>query len=170
MYNEIGQVVDAKRILDRINSKLKVNFIEQAILYNKLLGSYFFKINDFKKSLEVLWLAELLSEKNDLPIHLLEIYKIEIEILEKQKLWPQVAAKYKEYNTLSENLIAIEIRNKVNDLMYSNDLNKKELEISLIEEERNFAKRLNIYNSKIIHILHNKLLFLYSSSYIKNII
>ena len=149
VYNEIGQVDDAKRILDRINSKLKVNFIEQAILYNKLLGSYFFKINDLKKSLEVLWLAELLSEKNDLPIHLLEIYKIEIQILEKQKLWAQVAAKYKESTALSEKLIAIEIRNKVNDLMYSNDLNKKELEISLIEEERNFANRLNVYNSKI---------------------
>jgi hypothetical protein len=37
----------------------------------------------------------------------------------------------------------------LNDLMYSNDLNKKELEISLIEEERNFANRLNVYNSKI---------------------
>ena len=149
VYNEIGQVVDAKRILDRIHSKLNDNFIEQAILYNKLLGSYYLKTNDLEKSLEVLWSAELLSEKNNLPIHLLEIYKIEIEILEKQKLWPQVAAKYKEYTALSEKLIAIEIRNKVNDLMYSNDLNKKELEISLIEEERNFAERLNTYNSKI---------------------
>ena len=160
VYNEIGQVVDAKRILDRINTKLDDNFIEQSILYNKLLGSYYFKINDLKKSLEVLWSAELLSEKHDLPIHLLEIYKIEIEILEKQKLWPQVAAKYKEYTKLSEKLIAIEIRNKVNDLMYSNDLNKKELEISLIEEERNFAKRLNVYNSKISWFLILLLVFI----------
>ena len=149
VYNEIGQVIDAKRILDRIHSKLNDNFIEQSILYNKLLGSYYFKTNDLKKSLEVLWSAELLSEKNDLPIHLLEIYKIEIKIFETQKMWAQVASKYKEYTALSEKLIAIEIRNKVNDLMYSNDLNKKELEISLIEEERNFAERLNVYNSKI---------------------
>jgi tetratricopeptide (TPR) repeat protein len=153
VYLEIGQTVDAKRILDRIKNKLKESFVEESILYYKLLGKYLFKQNDTKKALEILLKAEELSEKNNFPIHLLEIHKIEIDILEKLNSWVLVSSKYKEYTALSEKLIAIEIRNKVHDLMYSNELHKKELEITLIEEDRDFAEKLNSYNSKVTWFL-----------------
>ncbi len=153
VYLEIGQIIDAKRILDRIKLKLNYKFIECAILYDKLLGRYLFKQNDFKAALETLQKAEELSRKNNFPIHLLEIYKVEIQILENQKLWPQVAFKYKQYTDLSQKLTATEIKNKVNDLMYSNELHKREIEISLIEGERNFANKLNLYNNKVLWFL-----------------
>lgn len=160
VYIEIGQVVDSKRILDRISRKMMPNYIEESILYNKLMGIYLFKTNHSKEAFLVLENAKMLSLKNKFPIHLLEIYKLEITILETLRLWPQVASKYKEYTILSKKLIAIEIRNKVNDLMYSNELHKKEVLISLVEGERNFAKKLNNFNNKISLFLVTLLLFI----------
>ena len=78
-------------------------------------------------ALDLLKKSEELSKKNDFPIHLLEIYRVEISILERQENWKSVSDKYREYNELSEKLVAIEVRNKVDDMMYSNDIHKKEL-------------------------------------------
>ena len=160
VYLEIGQIVDAKKILDKISSRLSKEFSEESILFNKLMGVYFFKTDQLDSALSILWTSQELSKKNNFPIHLLEIYKIEISILEKQKNWEKVADKYKEYTDLSEKLIAIEIRNKVNDLMYSNVLHKKELQISTLEGERNISEKLNLYNKKIAWFLISLLVFI----------
>lgn len=160
VYLEIGQITDGKKILDKIGLKLKSDFSEESILYNKLMGVYFFKINQFDQAITILQKTEALSLKNNFPIHLLEIYKIEINILEKQKNWEKVAFKYKEYTNLSEKLIAIEIRNKVNDLMYNNEIQKKEIEISKLEGEKNLAGRLDVYNKKIAWFLILLLIFI----------
>jgi tetratricopeptide (TPR) repeat protein len=160
VYLEIGQIVDAKKILDKIGSRLTHEFSEESILYNKLMGVYYLKTNQLDNALSILWISEELSKKNDFPIHLLEIFKIEITILEQQKSWEKVASKYKEYTELSEKLIAIEIRNKVNDLMYSNVLHKKELQISKLQGERNMSEKLNLYNNKIAWFLILLLVFI----------
>ena len=54
---------------------------------------------------------------------------------------------------------SLEVQNKLNDLMYQNDLKKKELEIKLIKEERDFKSDLNIYTSKISIFLLLLLIF-----------
>jgi len=153
VYLEVEQILDAKKILDKIGVRINKEFSEETILYNKLLGVYFLKINQLDQALSVLWKSEELSKKNDFPIHLMEIFKIEISVLEHQQNWKKVASKYKEYTELSEKLIAIEIRNKLSDLMNSNILHKKELQISRLEGERNMSEKLNLYNRKIAWFL-----------------
>ena len=160
VYLEIGQIVDAKKILDKIEVKLTHEFSEKSILFNKLLGVYLFKINQLDEALIILKKSEEVSMKNNFPIHLLSIYKIEIAILEKQSKWELVANKYKQFTALSDKLIAIEVRNKVNDLMYSNVLHKKELEISELKGARIVAEKLDLYNKKIAWFLIFLLVFI----------
>ena len=153
VYLEVGQIEDAKKILDRIKVRLKDEFSEVSILYYKLMGIHFFKSNRLDEALLTLKKSEELSKKNDFPIHLLEIYRVEISILERQENWKSVSDKYREYNELSEKLVAIEVRNKVDDMMYSNDIHKKELQISSLQGEKKIADRLNTYNMKIAWFL-----------------
>jgi tetratricopeptide (TPR) repeat protein len=153
VYLEVGQIEDAKKILDKIKVRLKDEFSEVSILYYKLMGIHFFKSNRLDEALLTLKKSENLSKKNDFPIHLLEIYRVEISILERQENWKSVSDKYREYNELSEKLVAIEVRNKVDDMMYSNDLHKKELQISSLQGEKKIADRLSTYNMKIAWFL-----------------
>jgi tetratricopeptide (TPR) repeat protein len=159
VYLEIGQLEDAKRMLDKVKLKISETYIEECILYHKLLGVYYFKNSLFKESLLVLSLAEAISNKNNFPIHLLEIFKVEIDVLENMKSWEYVSKKYKQYSLLDNKLSAIAIKNKINDLTYNNEIQKKELEFSLIQEERDFAEKLSKYNKKIAFFLIALLLF-----------
>ncbi len=149
IYLEIGQIDNAKGILDKINVKLKGSYIEESIFYNKMLGTYFFKKNNYVEALNAYQLAENISGKHNYPIHLVEIYKCQLMVYEKQKNLALLAGTYKKLTQLNDKLSAIEIRNKIHDLTYNNELQKKDMEIALINGEKNFAEKLNVYNTKI---------------------
>lgn len=160
VYLEIEQADNAKMILDKIKMNLKENYIEESIFYYKLLGAYFYKKNQMAEALSVLQTAQTISEKHNFPIHLVEIFKCQIIVYEKLNDIQSLAKKYKELTTLNDKLGAIEIRNKIHDLTYNNEIQKKDREIALIEGERNFAEKLNVYNKKITGFLILVLVFI----------
>jgi tetratricopeptide (TPR) repeat protein len=153
VYLEIGQIEDAKRILDKVSANLKLEFIESNIIYNKLLGVYFNRKGEMLNALNLFNVAKNISIKYHYPNHLLEIYKCEIKVLEAMKNWPAVSAKYKQLITLNDQLSAIEIRNKIHDLTYNNELQKKEIQISRIQGERDFAEKMNLFTNKLTWFL-----------------
>lgn len=153
VYLEIDQADNAKMILDKIKVNLKDTYIEGSIFYHKLLGTYYYKKNNMNEALSIFQLAQTISEKRNFPIHLVEIFKYQISVYEKLNDVQSLAKKYKELTTLNDKLGAIEIRNKIHDLTYSNEIQKKDREIALIEGERNFAEKLNVYNKKITGFL-----------------
>ena len=153
VYLEIGQIEDAKRILDKVAVNLKSEFIESNIIYSKLLGVYFNRKGEMIKALNLFKIAKDISIKYNYPNHLLEIYKCEIIVLEAMKNWVAVSSKYKQLITLNDQLSAIEIRNKIHDLTYNNELHKKEIQISRIQGERNFAEKMNVFTNKLTWFL-----------------
>lgn len=153
VYLELGQVDDSKRILDKIAANLKTEFIESNIIYNKLLGVYSFKKVDVAKALNLFTIAKDISLKYKYPNHLLEIYKCEIKVFEYLKNWIALSAKYKQLIELNDQLSAIEIRNKIHDLTYNNELHKKEIQISRIQGERDFAEKMNVFTNKLTWFL-----------------
>ena len=153
VYLEIGQIDDAKRILDKVAVNLKSEFIESNIIYSKLLGVYFNRKGEMIKALNLFKIAKDISIKYNYPNHLLEIYKCEIIVLEAMKNWVAVSSKYKQLITLNDQLSAIEIRNKIHDLTYNNELQKKEIQISRIQGERDFAEKLNVFTNKLTWFL-----------------
>jgi tetratricopeptide (TPR) repeat protein len=153
VYLEIGQVDDGKRILDKVALNLKSEFIESNIIYNKLLGLFLFKKGESAKSLALFNVAKEISVKYKYPNHLLEIYKCEIKVLESMKNWISLSSKYKQLIDLNDQLSAIEIRNKIHDLTYNNEIHKKDIQISRIQGERDFAEKMNLFTNKLTWFL-----------------
>ena len=83
-----------------------------------------------------------------------------IDVYRKQKDFQSLAFVYEAFIILTEELNSINIKNQLEDLTYQNELNKKEIEISMIKEERDLAKKneklkqdINVYSSRIIWFL-----------------
>lgn len=159
VYLNIGQLSDAKRILDKMLSSINEKSGEVFILFKKSLGFYYLKMNRPDESLAQLNFIENYIIKNNQPNYLVDVYDLEIKALEQKGDWKILSLKYKAYLELLNKNRSIEVQNKLNDLMHQNDLKKKELEIKLIKEERDFKSDLNIYTSKISIFLLLLLIF-----------
>jgi hypothetical protein len=82
---------------------------------------------------------------------------MQIDILETNSDWRSAAIKYREYIRLNEEINSLTVKNQLDDLAFQNQLSKKELEIKLVQEERDlaikneqFEKDLRILGQKII--------------------
>jgi tetratricopeptide (TPR) repeat protein len=159
VYLNIGQLSDAKRILDKMLSGINEKSGEVFILFKKSLGFYYLKMNRPDESLAHLNFIENYIIKNNQPNYLVDVYDLEIKALEQKGDWKILSLKYKAYLELLNKNQSLEVQNKLNDLIYQNDLKKKELEIKLIKEERDFKSDLNIYTSKISIFLLLLLIF-----------
>lgn len=155
VYLGLNNIFQAKMVLDKTNSLLLEESVEERIIYDKLLGSYLQKTGQYDQAMSMLKQAEDLSNKNDINSHLLEILLFQIEVLEAKNDIIQANKIYKKYIKLNDELTNSEIKNKIDDLAYQNELKQKELEIKLVKEERNlarkneeFEKNLRIYGQK----------------------
>lgn len=156
VYLEMKNSFQAKMVLDKISKRLSNEQIEEKIIYNKLLGTYDLASANIAEAESHLKLAEDLSQKNKINSHILEIYLLQIEALEAKGDISNANRLYKKYIKLNDELTNSEIKNKIEDLTYQNELTKKELEIKLVLEERNLAKKneqfeksLRLYDQKI---------------------
>lgn len=160
VYLNIGQVSDAKRILERISGNVDEKSGELFILYNKSLGLYYLNINQIDACLKQLSFIEKYIYKTKQPNYLVDVFELEIKALEKRGDWKNLSMKYKVYLELLNKNQSLEVQNKLNDVMHQNDIKKKELEIKLIKEERDFKSELNLYTSKISLFLLLLLIFI----------
>lgn len=149
VYLGLKNEFQAKMVLDKIEGRLKSEQIEEKIIYNKLLGNYHILVKNPSEALKYLNQAELLSEKNKISSHILEVYLFKIEAYEKQNDIISANREYKKYIQFNNELTNSEIKNKIEDLTYQNELTKKELEIKLVKEDRKLEQDLRIYGQKI---------------------
>jgi tetratricopeptide (TPR) repeat protein len=149
VYLGMKNYFQAKLVLDKINIKSDEGQIEKKIIFNKLLGRYHLETNNFAEALKFLDAADELSQKNEIYSYFLDIYLLQIAVYEKQNNILSANKIYKKYIRLSNELSNSEIKNKIDDLSYQNELTKKELEIKLVLEERQLEKDLRIFGQKI---------------------
>lgn len=149
VYLGLNNEFQAKMVLDKIDLRLKNDQIEEKIIYNKLQGNYLLKVNKPSEALNFLNKAESYSEKNKISSHILEIYLLKIEAFEQQNDIVSANKEYKKYIQFNNELTNSEIKNKIEDLTYQNELTKKELEIKLVKEDRKLEQDLRIYGQKI---------------------
>ncbi|TNF46560.1 MAG: tetratricopeptide repeat protein [Bacteroidetes bacterium] len=141
VYERYGNVIDAKRIIVELENKLSANLPDLKILYHLIKAKIFLQEGNSQAAENELKLAQSTSENNKIRTHLLEIFELQISILENRSDWKAVASKYKEYVKLNEELNSLSIKNQLDDLAYQNELKRKELEIKLVQEERDLAKK-----------------------------
>ena len=141
VYERYGNFIDSKRIILELENKVASNLPDLKILYHLIKAKIFMKESNSLAAENELNFAQSTSENNKIRTHLLEIFELQIDILENRSDWKAAASKYKDYLKLNEELNSLSIKNQLDDLAYQNELNKKELEIKLVQEERDLAKK-----------------------------
>lgn len=156
VYIRIKRFTDASIVIGTIEKKINVAQIEENIILHKLKGKLLIALGNSKEALSEFQKGEILSLKYKNSTNLLELVKLQIEVYEKSNDWQKVALKYKQYVSLKEKLNSLHIKNQLDDLNYRNEITKKQLEINLVQEERDLAKKnekfekdLRIYGLKI---------------------
>lgn len=160
VYLAIDQVSDAKRLLSKIEGDISKKSNEIYILFQKLKGYSLFKENKYSEALDVYNDLEIILSKKNNKSYLIDVFELQIEVYEKLGDWKNLSLKYKFYVELIANDQSTEIQNKLNDVMYQNDMNKKDLELRLLEKDRDYNIKLNNYSSKVAIFLLLLLVFI----------
>ena len=66
-----------------------------------------------------------------------------------EQKWKECAIYYSFYTHLTQELNDIKVKNQLEDMIFQNELTKKNLEIELVQEERDLAKKNSIMNKQI---------------------
>jgi len=156
VYIRIKRFTDASIVIATIEKKIQQGQIEEAIILHKLKGKLLISSGNSSSALSEFQEGENLSLKYKNSTNLLELVKLQIEVYEKSSDWQKAASKYKQYLSLIEKMNSLHIKNQLDDLNYRNEITKKQLEIELVQEERDLAKKnekfeknLRVYGLKI---------------------
>lgn len=156
VYIRIKRFTDASIVIASIEKKIQQGQIEEAIILHKLKGKLLISSGNSSSALSEFQEGENLSLKYKNSTNLLELVKLQIEVYEKSSDWQKAALKYKQYLSLIEKMNSLNIKNQLDDLNYRNEITKKQLEIQLVQEERDLAKKnekfeknLRVYGLKI---------------------
>jgi tetratricopeptide (TPR) repeat protein len=156
VYIRIKRLTDAQIVLEDISKLIKESQVEEQIIFHKLSGKFHLAKGSVDNALTEFATGEKISKKYKVLTNLAELLKLQIEIHESRSDWQKAAEKYKEYVRLNEEMNSAQIKNQLDDLNFRNELIKKQLEIELVQEERDLAKKneqlekdLRIYGQKI---------------------
>ncbi|MFT5780624.1 MAG: tetratricopeptide (TPR) repeat protein [Crocinitomicaceae bacterium] len=168
IYIKVGRYPDAQILLDEIDLKIEPHQVEESILYRKLLGILFAKKDQLDDAYRELNSAESISSKSNIRIHLLDIYKEQIAILKRQNKWETAVQKFDQYTALKDELNNLKVKNQLEDLTFQNELSRKELELKLIQEEKDLAvknqkleENTSKHRRKVVWFLVSSILLLF---------
>ena len=157
VYERYGNTTDANRILKELALIISKHSPDLQILFHLIKAKILLREKDLTGVERELKSAENQSKQNRIRTHLLEIFEMQIDILEANQDWRSASLKYKEFIRLNEEINSLSVKNQLDDLAFQNQLSKKELEIKLVQEERDlalkneqFEKDLRILGQKII--------------------
>lgn len=157
VYERYDNLTDAKRVLKELEHTIQNQSPDLGILFHLIKAKINLKEKNLFEVEKELQFAESLSKKNKVRTHLLEIFEMQIHILETNGDWKSASRKYREYIRLNEEINSLSIKNQLDDLAFQNQLTKKELEIQLVQEERDLAK-LNEQYEKDLRIFGQKVI------------
>ena len=157
VYERYENTTDANRVLNELLPIIGKQTSDVQILFHLIKAKILKREKDLSGVERTLKTAEILSKQNRIRTHLLEIFEMQIDILEANQDWRSASLKYKEFIRLNEETNSLAVKNQLDDLAFQNQLTNKELEIKLVQEERDlalkneqFEKDLRILGQKII--------------------
>lgn len=160
VYIAFDRKTDATIELEKIAKLIQPEATEEKIMYHYLMGKLAFSMNDLNGAINSFKRALKIGEEKNFRIHDEKLLLGLIDVYRKNQDFKSLSGAYEAYMNLVEELNNITIKNQLEDLSYQNELNKKELEISMIKEERDLAKKneqlkedINAYSTRIIWFL-----------------
>lgn len=160
VYIRIGRFTDAQISLENLAKHNNSDFPKVGVRYLALKGELYNKTGNFSEAIATINQAESLSKKYNLRVFLEEIYKYKISALKGLKDYVSLAGAYEKYNELLRELNNTKVKNQLEDLTYQNEINKKELELELISEERDLAQKSAVAERNIAQYESNIVWFL----------
>lgn len=156
VYIRIKRFTDASIVITSTEKLITKDQVEERIILHKLKGKLKLATSDKSGALTEFSEGEIISKRFDIRTHLLELIKLQISIYESNNDWQKASKKYREFVRMNEEMNSLQIKNQLDDLNFRNELTKKQLEIELVQEERDLAKKnesfeknLRIYGQKI---------------------
>lgn len=140
VYIHTDRLTDAQTTLVGVATLLQDADQEAEVLYYKLKGEEAIESNQLSEAERWLKKAIDFSQKHDLKNELLDIYLLLSKLYESNNQ-PQLAVvHYRKYIELNNELQSNFVKNQLEDLTYQNKLNRKQLEITLLQKEKDLAK------------------------------
>jgi len=141
IYIRIKRYTDADIVLENIQKNIQTDQIEEKIIFHKLKGKLLIATGKNDEALNEFVKGEEISRKFNIRTHLLELIKLQIGYFESAEKWQKASSKYKEFVHMNEELNSLHIKNQLDDLSFQNEISKKQLEIELVQEEKDLAKK-----------------------------
>jgi tetratricopeptide (TPR) repeat protein len=168
VYLETDRAKDAKPVLDKIEKRIQKDQIEEKIIFLKLRSNYFKALKQYDSALAIIDQAIQLSEESGLRNRLPELLKIQLSLLEIKYDYEKATKIYRKFVRLTEELNDKNVQDRLDDLTFRNELVKKQMEIDLVEEERNRAKKneekerqMRVYTQKMVFFVLFLLVFVF---------
>jgi len=160
VYIEIDRLTDAEISLDHLKAFDMDPYPKVSSRYWIIKGLLNLRKDNYAEALSQLDKAETLSKKFELKIYLEEIYTHRIAALQKMGNWQKLSESYAVYISLLEELNNTKVKNQLEDLTYQNEIDKRDLEIKLVGEQRDLANKQAVtasqtadYEQKIVWFL-----------------
>ncbi len=157
LYMCMNRLDDAKIFLQNTKNRIKTGQVSENIILHKLNAKHKLLSNDNQAALDELKLCENLSKKHFIYTNLLEVMELQISIFEKNQDWERASSKYKQFFQEYQKMNSLEVKNQLDDLKYRNEIAKKQLEIDLLQEEKDLAvsnrhkeNNLKVFGQKIV--------------------
>lgn len=173
VYLKIGRLKDAEGLLTKTQGRLTKYQIEETILSELLNGRIAHKRGDFDRSLSAINKAETISKSHNFRIYLLDIYRLKIDIYKGLENWKMATKVYDDFLELKDELNTTKVKNQLEDMIFRNEIKKKELEIQLIQEEKDLAvkneqleRNAANHRSKIVWFLIGTFILLFTLIFI----
>lgn len=160
IYLKSQRNIDARHTLSEVESLIGKHNLEEKIIFLRLSALLNIAEKKYAVATDNISDALKLAKDNSLRTRMAELLKLKIQILENRKNWMLVAETYKELEALNNELNNIKVKNQLADLSFQNELKRKEMEIKLMTNERNLAKKnerfeqnVSSYSQRIIWFL-----------------
>ncbi len=141
VYINIGRLTDAEISLEHLRVFDMTNYPKISSRYWIIQSLLQLRSKQYEAALSQLRKAESLSEKYALKIYLEEIYSYRIEAYRATKNWEELSNAYAKYIALLEELNNTKVKNQLEDLTYQNEIDKRDLELKLMGEQRDLANQ-----------------------------
>lgn len=140
VYLSTKRIADAEQALLEID-KIKEAFdIESKVLFLRMNGLLSKKKNQFEVSEKFFMDAKDLSERNELVNEQVKIAQNLSELFELKGDYKKALNYSKEFLNLNNTLKSNHIKNQLEEMIYQQEIQQKELEISYLREQKELAK------------------------------
>ncbi len=157
VYIRLNRFSDVSLTLTEANKLMSFSDADAKLLYYRLKGEE--AIGNSNTSEALLWLhmLEKFSIDKDLKNDLLDVYLLLSTIYQKSNDFKMALSYSRKYIQLNEQLQSNFIKNQLEDHTFKNELKGKQLEISLLQEEKELAKK-NEESVRVLHALDVKII------------